>query len=118
MKLNPDWVNFNVNNTSSWSKHEIRKDWSIDQFHQQLTKIGLDVISAGGNCPVQVEAALPNGHELYFRARGRGWLCEIEDLNLYADGDYGQEPFAAGYMPLSEAFVRIEQSLGKWGMPL
>ena len=112
MKLQPDWMN--NRNTSPWAKHETRKDWSIDELGSALAGIGLDFVAGGGYCPVQVEANLSDGRELYFRARGEGWYCEIEESDLYHDGNYGSEPFAAGYMPFSEAFDRIKESLKKW----
>lgn len=110
--LEPKWMN--SRNRSPWAKRETQKDWSIDDLFQALNEIGLEHLSGGGNCPVQIEGNLPNGQELYFRARGQDWYCEIEDAGLYNEGTYGQELYAAGYMPLSEVFKRIEASLKKW----
>lgn len=113
LSLTPDWMQ--LSGTSPWARYETRQDWSIDDLDNALTALGVNLLSGGGSCPVQVEAVLSDGHELYFRARGQGWYCEVEQKGLCHDGLYGQEPYAAGYMPLSEVFSRIKESLELWG---
>lgn len=73
----------------------------------------------GGCCPVQGEGTV-NGHPFYFRARGNRWAMGIggEDPVMqplwYMDQPYGDEPYAAGYMPLSEAEAFIRSAAAKW----
>ena len=112
-KLEPDWAR-NLR-SSPWVKYETRVDWSAEALFEALAEIGLKPLTAGGSCPVEVEARLPTGQNLYFRARGQDWHCEIRELGFCRYGSYGQEPFSAGYMPLSEVFKRIEESLTVWG---
>lgn len=58
----------------------------------------------GGNCPVQAEGTI-GGVEFYFRARGVHWSMSIggPDVVLspdwYHQEEWGDGPFAAGWMP-------------------
>jgi len=67
----------------------------------------LHIETIGGNCPVQAEGTV-NGTPFYFRARGNSWSFSVgEDPFGAPDWDraekWGDEPFAAGWMELSEA---------------
>jgi hypothetical protein len=67
----------------------------------QLSEVVIDWI--GGNCPVQAEGTIA-GKEFYFRARGNTWSMSIggEDVIGFPEWQmreqYGDEPFAAGWM--------------------
>ncbi len=81
----------------------------------------LNIVSLGGHCPVQAEGFV-DGFPFYFRARGNHWSMTIanrvdfpqEDLYhgcpdaWYYEEKYGEGPFDAGWMELSEAnrFIR------------
>ncbi len=105
---------------SPWRDWEIRQDWDYGRFETACNDLGLEVYSAGGYCPVQVEASLCGGKkELYFRARGNSWSCEIFDAgewdsdqrDIELDGTWGMYDFAAGYMPYSKVFGFIEKTV-------
>jgi hypothetical protein len=75
---------------------------SEPDYFQMLESDGLNVLLFGGRCPVQVEATLPDGNYLYFRARGDGWTigiattdsaaidCDPDERELlyYREGNY------------------------------
>ena len=71
----------------------------------------------GGNCPVQAEGTI-NGKEFYFRARGDSWSLRIggDDVVMAPDWsyeeDYGDNPFAAGWMTEDEARGFIAKAAG------
>ena len=73
----------------------------------------------GGNCPVQAEGTL-NDVDFYFRARGNYWSMSVggEDVigkpDWYFDEEYGDQPFAAGYMPEEDAKAFIEKAAKLW----
>ena len=77
------------------------------------------VASIGGNCPVQAEGTV-DGAPFYFRARGNSWSMSIgakpvEVCCGQADGwhmhrQWGDEPFAAGWMPVEEAMRLIREA--------
>lgn len=81
-----------------------------------------DEIHVGGMCPVQGEGEV-DGHRWYFKARGQRWTLYVsaqpggeplaEDAWRLRE-PWGDEPFAAGYMPwdVAEGFVRA--GLAKW----
>lgn len=78
-----------------------------------------------GYCPVQGEGTI-NGERFYFRARGEHWSMAIgvpdeKDPNsIYSGGKwnydepYGNEAFAAGWMPLEEAAQFIAKAAYFW----
>lgn len=77
-----------------------------------------EITSIGGNCPVQAEGTI-DGMPFYFRARGEHWSFSVADTpdgppvegkGFYYEEDYGDEPYAAGWMPESEAYVFIEKA--------
>ena len=118
-KLQPDWQS--TKPTSPWAINETKPDWSVYDLKAALESIGLKFYSGGGSCPVQVEALLPDYTEIYFRARGQGWYCErtmsgTQNLLNESEGNYGQELYAAGYMPLSVVFELINKSLQEWDL--
>lgn len=56
----------------------------------------------GGNCPVQAEGMIA-GKKFYFRARGNTWSMSIggdviSDPEWQMREQYGDDPFAAGWM--------------------
>lgn len=67
-----------------------------------------------GNCPVQAEGRI-NGIEFYFRARGNHWTIGIGgdvtgNPDWFYKEEYGDKPFAAGWMTESEARMFIEKA--------
>jgi hypothetical protein len=89
----------------------------MNDFDTQLERLkaaGLEIIQAGGWCPVQICANTADGNYLYFRARGDSWCMAIaptedeaidgDNAPFYKEGCYGKTcGFEAGYMPFSEA---------------
>lgn len=73
----------------------------------------------GGNCPVQAEGSV-DGIEWYFRARGESWSFQlgskvpVDDPIWYYEQDYGDQPFAAGWMSEAEAEEFILLAISKW----
>jgi hypothetical protein len=71
----------------------------------------------GGNCPVQAEGTV-DGKEFYFRARGEAWSMQIGGQDVVGNPewsygeDYGDEPFAAGWMSEEEARAFIDKAIG------
>jgi hypothetical protein len=78
----------------------------------ELAREGVMVDWGGGECPVQVEGTV-TGIPFYFRARGQRWRCDIGDW-WRGGGVYGEDPFAAGYMPLDDAIDLIIESVRAW----
>lgn len=82
---------------------------------------GVDLDWLGGNCPVQAEGSV-DGKRFYFRARGEEWQfhvaatdADIFDNDLfYHEQDYGDGPFAAGWMPVDEAVGFIRQGIAMY----
>lgn len=68
-----------------------------------------------GFCPVQAEGTI-NGQEFYFRARGNHWSLRIGGDDPVGnpawsyEEPYGDEPFAAGWMPFDEAWEFIHKA--------
>lgn len=73
---------------------------------------GLVIDSLSGQCPVQAEGTIM-GRPFYFRARGNRWSFEVEN-QLTAQASYGEERYAAGYMPPNEAIAFIVESAIAW----
>jgi hypothetical protein len=79
----------------------------------------------GGNCPVQAEGSV-DGYPFYFRARGDRWCVEIastkdnpdwfdSDENLWVwSEEWGDNPFAAGWMPETTALEMIAKGILLW----
>lgn len=87
-----------------------------------IQECGAKIKSAGGNCPVQIEGTV-DGHFFYFRARGQRWSCEFatkegdlctENVSFRLEQPYGDEPFAAGWMPLSEAYGFLVSAIAQF----
>lgn len=80
--------------------------------------MSLIIDTLGGLCPVQGEGTI-DGVPFYFRARWDGWdigvgddpvgiaMCCVE--GWHRDGQWGDSPYGAGYMPLSVAQDIIER---------
>lgn len=77
-----------------------------------MSEVVIEMI--GGNCPVQAEGTV-RGKPFYFRARGDQWRMSIGGSDVvgepdwsYAE-DYGDSPYAAGWMTEEEAraFIKI-----------
>ncbi len=72
----------------------------------------------GGNCPVQAEGTVC-GKPFYFRARGEHWrigiggkpICEPE---WEREEEWGDGPFAAGWMPEDEARRIIDRCASEY----
>jgi hypothetical protein len=70
----------------------------------------------GGNCPVQAEGTIDEA-PFYFRARGEHWSLSVGgddvvgDPDWYYEEDYGDGPFAAGWMTEAEARAFIEKGV-------
>lgn len=71
----------------------------------------------GGNCPVQSEGEI-GGVPFYFRARGEHWSMSIGGDDIYSapdwryDEPYGEDDYAAGWMPLYEALGFMARAFG------
>jgi hypothetical protein len=69
----------------------------------------------GGNCPVQAEGNV-DGKPFYFRARGNHWTMGIGSDPVGSpewdyEEQYGDEPFAAGWMTEEEARAFIDKAV-------
>ncbi len=79
----------------------------------------IEIAWLGGNCPVQAEGRI-NGKEFYFRARGNSWSLRIGGSDVVMEPewayeeDYGDCPFAAGWMTETEARGFIAQAARKY----
>lgn len=74
----------------------------------------LTIAWIGGNCPVQAEGTIA-GKPFYFRARFDSWSMRIGgdpvgNPEWRYDEEYGDEPFAAGWMTEEEALAFIERA--------
>lgn len=73
----------------------------------------------GGCCPVQAEGTIDD-EPFYFRARGEHWSMSIGgddvvmDPEWYHEEPYGDEAYAAGYMPQWEALGFIAKAVGMY----
>lgn len=73
----------------------------------------------GGNCPVQAKGTI-NGKEFYFRARGDSWSLSVGGSDVVMEPewsyeeDYGDDPFAAGWMTEAEARGFIAQAATRY----
>lgn len=98
-----------------------------DEAQARLEAIGAVLDTYGGNCPVQIDGTF-QGEPFYFRARGQQWRVYIgdgapvvADRALYETQTYRPEGtsdedarFAAGWMPLAEAFELLRVTLERW----
>lgn len=98
-----------------------------DEAQARLEAIGAVLDTYGGNCPVQIDGTF-QGESFYFRARGHQWRVYIgdgapvvADRALYETQTYRPEGisdedarFAAGWMPLAEAFELLRVTLERW----
>lgn len=71
----------------------------------------------GGNCPVQANGLI-DGKPFYFRARGNSWRMNIGGDEpvlsphwTYGE-EYGEQAYAAGWMPQHEALGFIAKAVG------
>ena len=73
----------------------------------------------GGNCPIQSEGTI-NGDRYYFRARGEHWsmgiggddpVCAPE---WHKEREWGDGPYAAGWMPEDIARQIIEECAAEY----
>lgn len=73
----------------------------------------------GGYCPVQAEGTF-DGVPFYFRARGERWTIGVGGDDIWLKPDwfyeepYGDGPFAAGWMSISEAEGFIRKAARLW----
>lgn len=79
----------------------------------EATQKGLKIDWLGGNCPVQAEGTVC-GKPFYFRARWEHWSFRvgtdpIGNPEWLREGEWGDGPFAAGWMPEDEARKIIER---------
>lgn len=78
----------------------------------------------GGNCPVQAEGTI-DGKRFYFRARGEHWSMEVhptstddyvtwprDDAEWMHEEEWGDEQYAAGWMPEDVALEMINKAAG------
>ena len=70
----------------------------------------------GGNCPVQAEGTI-QGVPFYFRARGEHWSLgvgadPVGRPDWYHREPYGDEEYAAGWMPQHEALGFLAKAIG------
>lgn len=93
----------------------------------------LKIEMLGGNCPVQAEGTVA-GRPFYFRARGERWRMQVhptvdsacpyidwpeDELEAAAaiwerSAEWGDGPFAAGWMPEEEARAIIEKCAAEY----
>lgn len=76
----------------------------------------------GGNCPVQAEGRI-DGRGFYFRARGESWSLELAEEGEPVDyegsawsheEEWGDGPYAAGWMPEKTAREMIAKAAQLW----
>lgn len=73
----------------------------------------------GGNCPVQSEVFI-GSEPFYFRARGERWSMSIDGADVvgspewYFEERYGDEEYAAGWMPQWEAIGFIAKAIADY----
>lgn len=89
-----------------------REDWwkAHDIAAAALDEIVIDIVTIGGNCPVQAEGKI-NGEEFYFRARGEHWALNVGGKDVVGDprarvqGRYVDETnkYEAGWMSEEKA---------------
>lgn len=79
--------------------------------------MSIDIEVLGGSCPVQAEGTI-DGKRFYFRARGNRWSLAVHptcdgDFLSWPDGwwehweNWGDDPYAAGWMPEDVAREKI-----------
>lgn len=79
----------------------------------------VEVLNFWGNCPVQADGFI-DGAEFYFRARGKRWSMSIGgadvilDPDWYYEEEWGDGPFAAGWMPEETARSMMEKAFAKY----
>jgi hypothetical protein len=90
-----------------------------------MSESKLQIDWLGGNAPVQGEGTVA-GRPFYFRARGQRWsfavteepgadpasIWSVEDAmgsGFYMEGEYGERPFEASWMPEEDARRIIEE---------
>jgi len=78
----------------------------------------IEIDYIGGNCPVQAEGRIGNV-PWYFRARGQSWSMGIggEPIcgpHVRFDGEYGDNPYAAGWMPQYVALEIIADCIRRY----
>lgn len=81
--------------------------------------VNIVIDQLGGCCPVQAEGTV-NGSPFYFRARGMGWTFSVGEDPVevccgYSEGfhyeeEYGDGPYAAGWMSEDEARAFIAKA--------
>lgn len=90
------------------------EDCFVPILRRQLESMGITFGGLfGGNCPVQIEGVTQEGYAVYFRARGEHWRFHVapsegEIMNhneFWYEGDYGEEEFEAGFMPMHQALL-------------
>ena len=78
----------------------------------------IEIDYIGGICPVQAEGMIGNV-KWYFRARGQSWSMRVGGdpicrPDVCFDGDYGDNPYAAGWMPQYVALEIIADCLRRY----
>lgn len=94
-----------------WAEHG-------DAAMQAFAATGAELVSLGGNCPVQGTGDV-DGHWFYFRARGDEWQfhvaatdAEIFDNDIFYHEEEFGEGFDAGWMHRHEALGCIVKGIG------
>jgi hypothetical protein len=83
-----------------------------------MKDVGIHIENMGGNCPVQAEGFI-DGKEFYFRARGQRWSIGIggepvSEPEWYYEEEWGNTPYAAGWMPQYVALAMIAKAVEKY----
>lgn len=109
---------------------ELPKERHNDWDRPLLLGDGVTVESRLGATPVEYSGKA-DGKDYYFKARGQRWRMTIGDsvdacveasgaasplerAEFYCTGRYGEDQFAAGYMPLEQAETIIRQCVRLW----
>ena len=80
---------------------------------------GIKIDCLGGTRPAQGEGTV-EGSPFYFRARGNRWSMSIGGTDVvgspdwYYEEDYGDTPFAAGWMDEGAALCCIGKAIAMW----
>jgi|GEM_PF-2705023 len=116
--VTPEWIEHLETSGIAQSIRDnvARQCAGTEELMSTLKEAGVDIICTTSTAPVQFEGEL-DGLYFYFRARGEYWSCTIaptlddavsEENVAYSKSDsYGEEQFAASWMPHKEALQLI-----------